>query len=438
MLAVKSSSDKTFRGDKLQIYDSLPKESGLQRYLVGGAVRDKLLNIDSYDKDWVVVGSTPKEMEGRGFTAVGKDFPVFLHPKTKEEHALARTERKSGSGYTGFECYFAPDVSLEEDLMRRDLTINAIAQDDEGNLHDPYHGQQDLSDRILRHVSDAFVEDPLRVLRVARFAAKLHHLNFTIASETMDMMSEIVKSGELAHLTAERVWQEWHKSLSTPHPEVFLSVLKECGALAVVLPELDALFGVPQPEKWHPEIDTGIHTLMVAQQAALLSPSLPVRFAAQVHDLGKGVTPESEWPSHKMHCHTGVKIIKKLCERVRVPNEFRDLALLVCEQHSNIHRAGELKPTTFLKVLNKFDVWRKPDRLNDILLCCQADHAGRKGLEAQPYPQKTRFEVAYRAALQVEVKTIIDDGFKGKDIREEQEKRRAVAIENALSELTNN
>ncbi|MGI9875516.1 multifunctional CCA addition/repair protein [Vibrio chagasii] len=437
MLAVKSSSDKTFRGDKLQIYDSQPKENGLQRYLVGGAVRDKLLNIDSYDKDWVVVGSTPQEMESLGFTAVGKDFPVFLHPKTKEEHALARTERKSGSGYTGFECYFAPDVSLEEDLMRRDLTINAIAQDDEGNLHDPYHGQQDLSDRILRHVSDAFVEDPLRVLRVARFAAKLHHLGFSVAPETMAMMATIVESGELAHLTAERVWQEWHKSLSTPHPEVFLSVLRECGALAVVLPEIDALFGVPQPEKWHPEIDTGIHTLMVAQQAALLSPSLPVRFAAQVHDLGKGVTPQAEWPSHKMHCHTGVKIIKKLCERVRVPNEFRDLALLVCEQHSNIHRAGELKPTTFLKVLNKFDVWRKPDRLNDILLCCQADHSGRKGLEDQPYPQKARFETAYQAALEVEVKAIIADGFKGKDIREEQEKRRAMAIENALSELTN-
>ncbi len=419
----------------MQIYDSLPKGNGLQRYLVGGAVRDKLLNIDSYDRDWVVVGSTPQEMKSLGFSAVGKDFPVFLHPKTKEEHALARTERKSGSGYTGFECYFAPDVSLEEDLMRRDLTINAIAQDDKGQLYDPYHGQQDLSNRILRHVSNAFVEDPLRVLRVARFAAKLHHLNFTVAPETMVMMSEIVQSGELAHLTAERVWQEWHKSLSTPHPEVFLSVLRECGALAVVLPEIDALFGVPQPEKWHPEIDTGIHTLMVAQQAALLSPSLPVRFAAQVHDLGKGITPESEWPSHKMHCHTGLKIIKKLCDRVRVPNEFRDLALLVCDQHSNIHRAGELKPTTFLKVLNKFDVWRKPERLNDILLCCQADHAGRKGLETQPYPQKARFEAAYQAALQVEVKAIIADGFQGKDIREEQEKRRATAIENALSEL---
>ncbi|WP_152468125.1 multifunctional CCA addition/repair protein [Vibrio sp. THAF190c] len=433
MLAIKSSSDKRFRGDKLQNYDGLPIHQSLNRYLVGGAVRDQLLEIASYDKDWVVVGSTPQQMEELGFTAVGKEFPVFLHPKTKEEHALARTEKKSGSGYTGFECYFAPDVTLEEDLMRRDLTINAIAQDEQGTLYDPYHGQQDLENRVLRHVSDAFVEDPLRVLRVARFAAKLHHLGFTIAPETLEMMQRIVESGELEHLTAERVWQEWHKSLSTPHPELFLSTLRECGALAVVLPELDALFGVPQPEKWHPEIDTGIHTLMVAQQAALLSSSLPVRFAAQVHDLGKGVTPPSEWPSHKMHCHTGLKLIKSLCERVRVPNEFRDLALLVCEQHSNIHRAGELKPSTFLKILNKFDVWRKPERLNDILLCCQADHAGRKGLESDPYPQKPRFEAAYQAALGVDVKAVIADGFKGKEIRDEQEKRRVQAIELALA-----
>lgn len=417
----------------MQNYDGLPEHQSLNRYLVGGAVRDQLLNIASYDKDWVVVGSTPQQMEELGFTAVGKEFPVFLHPKTKEEHALARTEKKSGSGYTGFECYFAPDVTLEEDLMRRDLTINAIAQDEQGTLYDPYHGQQDLENRLLRHVSDAFVEDPLRVLRVARFAAKLHHLGFTVAPETMEMMRRIVESGELEHLTAERVWQEWHKSLSTPHPEIFLSILRECGALAVVLPELNALFGVPQPEKWHPEIDTGIHTLMVAQQAALLSTSLPVRFAAQVHDLGKGVTPPNEWPSHKMHCHTGIKLIKSLCERVRVPNEFRDLALLVCEQHSNIHRAGELKPATFLKILNKFDVWRKPERLNDILLCCQADHAGRKGLEFEPYPQKPRFEAAYQAALGVDVKAVIADGFKGKDIRDEQEKRRIQAIERALA-----
>ncbi|MGC9492541.1 multifunctional CCA addition/repair protein, partial [Vibrio genomosp. F10] len=294
----------------------------MQVYLVGGAVRDQLLNIDVYDKDWVVVGSSPNEMLAQGFSAVGKDFPVFLHPKTKQEHALARTERKTGAGYKGFECYFSADVTLEEDLLRRDLTINAIAQDKQGNYIDPYGGQKDLDQRILRHVSDAFTEDPLRVLRVARFAAKLKHLDFSIAPETMALMKTISASGELEQLTAERVWQEWHKSLSTNDPQEFLSVLQECGALNVVIPEISRLFGVPQPEKWHPEIDTGIHTLMVAQQAALLSPSLPVRFASQVHDLGKGITPEKEWPSHKMHCHTGIKLIKTLCNRVRVPNEF--------------------------------------------------------------------------------------------------------------------
>jgi tRNA nucleotidyltransferase (CCA-adding enzyme) len=318
---------------------------------------------------------------------------------------------------------------LEEDLIRRDLTINAMAQAEDGTLIDPYGGQRDLNDRILRHVSDAFIEDPLRVLRLARFAAKLSHLGFVVAEETMALMAQIASSGELEHLTAERVWQEWHKSLSTKNPEVFLSVLRDCGALKVVLPELDRLFGVPQPEKWHPEIDTGIHTLMVAKQAAQLSQSLPVRFAAQVHDLGKGVTPESEWPSHKMHCHTGIKIIKKLCERVRVPNEFKELALVVCEQHSNIHRAAELKASTKLKILNAMDVWRKPERLEEVLLCCQADHAGRLGYENNPYPQKAIFEAAYQAALTVEVKDIIADGFQGKAIRDELEKRRIEAID---------
>lgn len=400
----------------------------MQRYLVGGAVRDQLLNIEVYDKDWVVVGATPDELIKQGYVAVGKDFPVFLHPETKQEHALARTERKVGAGYTGFECYFAPDVTLEEDLQRRDLTINAIAQHPDGTLIDPYHGQQDLEDRMLRHVSEAFVEDPLRVLRVARFAAKLSHLGFRVADETMALMRSIAESGELAHLTAERVWQEWHKSLATPDPQVFIEVLRACGALAIVLPELDQLFGVPQPEKWHPEIDTGVHTLLVAKQAAMLSDSPTVRFAAQVHDLGKGITPQSEWPSHKMHCHTGLKLIKALCERVRVPNEYRDLALMVCEQHSNIHRAAELRPETKLKILNKFDVWRKPERLNDILLCCMADSRGRTGHEDIEYPQKTIFERAYQAALSVEVQTIIQDGFKGAAIRGEMEKRRIVAI----------
>ncbi len=403
----------------------------MQRYLVGGAVRDQLLNIEVYDKDWVVVGATPDELIKQGYVAVGKDFPVFLHPETKQEHALARTERKVGAGYTGFECYFAPDVTLEEDLQRRDLTINAIAQHPDGTLIDPYNGQQDLEDRILRHVSEAFVEDPLRVLRVARFAAKLSHLGFRVADETMALMRSIAESGELAHLTAERVWQEWHKSLATPDPQVFIEVLRACDALAIVLPELDQLFGVPQPEKWHPEVDTGVHTLLVAKQAALLSDSLTVRFAAQVHDLGKGITPQSEWPSHKMHCHTGLKLIKALCERVRVPNEYRDLALMVCEQHSNIHRAAELRPETKLKILNKFDVWRKPERLNDILLCCMADSRGRTGHEDIEYPQKAIFERAYQAALSVEVQTIIQEGFKGAAIREEMEKRRIDAITKA-------
>ncbi|ELH5151646.1 multifunctional CCA addition/repair protein [Vibrio cholerae] len=401
----------------------------MQIYLVGGAVRDQLLQLPVYDRDWVVVGSSPQAMLAAGFQAVGKDFPVFLHPNSKEEHALARTERKTGVGYTGFACHYAPDVTLEEDLLRRDLTINAMAQDNSGQLIDPYGGQRDLAAKVLRHVSPAFVEDPLRVLRVARFAAKLHHLGFIVAEETMQLMTKIAQSGELQHLTAERVWQEWHKSLSTHHPEVFLQVLRDCGALAVVLPEIDRLFGVPQPEKWHPEIDTGIHTLMVAKQAAQLSDSLPVRFAAQVHDLGKGVTPPSEWPSHKLHCHTGLNIIESLCERIRVPNEFRDLALAVCAQHSNIHRADELKPATKLKVLGLLDVWRKPERLEQVLLCCEADHRGRLGLESEPYPQREIFLRAYQAALGVAVQAVIADGFQGKQIKEELDKRRVSAIE---------
>ncbi|OFJ31054.1 multifunctional CCA addition/repair protein [Vibrio cholerae] len=401
----------------------------MQIYLVGGAVRDQLLQLPVYDRDWVVVGSSPQAMLAAGFQAVGKDFPVFLHPNSKEEHALARTERKTGVGYTGFACHYAPDVTLEDDLLRRDLTINAMAQDNSGQLIDPYGGQRDLAAKVLRHVSPAFVEDPLRVLRVARFAAKLHHLGFTVAEETMQLMAKIAQSGELQHLTAERVWQEWHKSLSTHHPEVFLQVLRDCGALAVVLPEIDRLFGVPQPEKWHPEIDTGIHTLMVAKQAAQLSDSLLVRFAAQVHDLGKGVTPPSEWPSHKLHCHTGLNIIESLCERIRVPNEFRDLALAVCAQHSNIHRADGLKPATKLKVLGLLDVWRKPERLEQVLLCCEADHRGRLGLESEPYPQREIFQRAYQAALGVAVQAVIADGFQGKQIKEELDKRRVSAIE---------
>ncbi|MCL9781509.1 multifunctional CCA addition/repair protein [Vibrio sp. S4M6] len=400
----------------------------MKTYLVGGAVRDQLLNLDNHDKDWLVIGSTPEEMQSHGFLPVGKDFPVFLHPKNKEEYALARTEKKVASGYTGFECYFSPDVTLEEDLLRRDLTINAIAQDSSGQLVDPYGGQEDINNKVLRHVSEAFSEDPLRVLRVARFAAKLHHLGFTVAKETMALMQMMSSQGELNHLTAERVWQEWYKSLNTQSPHVFLSTLKQCGALKIVLPEIDCLFGVPQPEKWHPEIDTGVHTIMVAEQAAKLSSSPTVRFAAQLHDLGKGLTAKENWPSHKMHEHTGLNVIEALCERLRVPKEFKQLALLVCEQHTNIHRAAELKPATKLKVLNKLDAWRKQERFHDILLCCQADHAGRLGLENEPYPQKDIFLAAYQRAQSITAKDVIADGFSGANIRVELDKRRVQAI----------
>ncbi|MDC0610659.1 multifunctional CCA addition/repair protein [Vibrio sp.] len=406
----------------------------LKKYLVGGAVRDKLLGLKHYDNDWVVVGSTPEAMLAKGFKPVGKDFPVFLHPETQEEHALARTERKSGKGYTGFNCYFANDVTLEEDLLRRDLTINAMAMDWNGNIIDPYGGQQDLNDKILRHVSEAFTEDPLRVLRVARFAAKLNKHGFTVAEETQSLIQKISQSGELSELTPERVWLEWQKSLSTPSPEIFLKVLRDNLALAELIPEIDVLFGVPQPAKWHPEIDTGIHTLMVINQASQLSEDLTVRFAAAVHDLGKGITPKNEWPSHKMHCHTGVKLIKSLCQRLRIPNEYRDLALAVCEQHSNIHRAMELRPATFIKIFDKLDVWRNPERLNKVLISCQADHSGRLGLENEPYPQKERFEIAYQAALAVNTQHIIQDGFQGKEIRDELKLRRSDAVERKLTE----
>lgn len=404
-----------------------------ETYLVGGAVRDELLGLAIKDRDWLVVGSTPEEMLTKGFQAVGNTFPVFLHPKTREEYALARIERKTGHGYTGFDCFFSPEVSLEDDLLRRDLTINAIAKDNHGKLYDPYGGQLDIQKRQLRHVSDAFSDDPLRVLRVARFAAKFAHLGFTVADETLQLMKTISASGELQHLTAERVWIEWQKSLTTQTPARFIEVLKACDALEVLIPEIHKLFGVPQPEKWHPEIDTGIHTLMVIEQATLLSHDPVVRFAASIHDLGKGITPEVEWPSHKMHCHTGIKLIKQLCQRLRVPNDYRDLALAVCEQHSNVHRAFELRPATYVRIFDKLNLWRQPERLNDVLLCCQADHAGRLGLESEPYPQKQRFELAFQAALSVDVQQVVKAGFQGKEIREELTRRRVLAVEEALS-----
>ncbi|WP_305839063.1 multifunctional CCA addition/repair protein [Photobacterium leiognathi] len=400
----------------------------MQTYLVGGAVRDTLLGLTVTDKDWVVVGTTPEAMLAAGFEQIGSDFPVFLHPKTKQEHALARTERKSGHGYTGFVCYSAPDVTLEQDLLRRDLTINAIAQAPNGDLIDPYHGQQDITNKVLRHVSPAFAEDPLRVLRVARFAARFAHLGFTVAPETMALMQEMVVSGELASLTPERVWKEWEKSLSSNDPQMFLTVLRQCGALAVVMPEIDALFGVPQPEKWHPEIDCGIHTLLVAKKAAELSADKTIRFAAQVHDLGKALSPKDDLPHHKMHCRDGIKPIKALCQRLRVPNEYRDLALLVCEQHTKIHHAEEMRADTFIKIFDQIDAWRKPERVAQLTTCCRADARGRTHFEQTPYPQADIFQAVFAIAQQVDVKTIVAAGFKGAEIRGQLAAKRIEAV----------
>ncbi|SMY37865.1 multifunctional CCA addition/repair protein [Photobacterium andalusiense] len=406
----------------------------MQTYLVGGAVRDTLLGLPITDQDWVVVGTTPTAMLDLGYEQIGTDFPVFLHPQTKQEYALARTERKSGHGYTGFTCYAAADVTLEQDLLRRDLTINAIAQDQHGQLVDPYHGKHDLEHKILRHVSPAFSEDPLRVLRVARFAARFAHLGFTIAAETMALMQEIVISGELANLTPERVWKEWQKSLSSDDPQIFLTVLRQCGALAVIMPEIDALFGVPQPPKWHPEIDCGIHTLLVAKQAALLSDSTIIRFAAQVHDLGKALSPKDDLPHHKTHCRDGIKPIKQLCQRIKVPNEYRDLALLVCAQHTKIHHAQEMRASTFITIFDQIDGWRKPERIAQLAICCRADARGRQDLEDTLYPQADILIAVFDIAQAVSVKPIIAAGFTGADIKHQLAQSRIAAVDDYLQQ----
>lgn len=393
-------------------------------FLVGGAVRDKLLGLAIKDKDFVVVGSNVDEMRTQGYQQVGKDFPVFLHPKTQQEYALARTERKTGNGYQGFSCDASNDVTLEQDLLRRDLTINAIAEDTSGQLFDPYGGVNDIESRVLRHVSDAFIEDPLRVLRVARFAARFHHLGFTIAPETQTLMRHISDSGELAHLTPERVWQEIDKVLSGDNPEIFFKTLRDCGALKVILPEIDILFGIPQPEKWHPEIDTGIHTLMVLEQASLLSTDKAVRFAALTHDVGKAVSPKETLPKHHGHGQKGVPIIKRLCQRLRVPNEYCDLAMLVSDQHQNIHNAAELRAETIIKVFDKADFWRKPHRLMQLLLCCHADMRGRTGFEHADYPQQHYLSACFKVASNIDVQQIISAGFTGAGIKQQLQLKR--------------
>ncbi len=359
----------------------------MNAYLVGGAVRDELLGLPPRERDWVVVGSTAEAMLAAGYQPVGRDFPVFLHPQTREEYALARTERKTGHGYTGFACHASPEVTLEEDLRRRDLTINAMARAADGSLIDPYGGERDLRAGLLRHVSPAFTEDPLRVLRVARFAARLAPLGFRVADETQALMRTLAASGELQHLVAERVWQELSRALAEAAPQVFVRVLRDCGALAVVLPEVDALFGVPQPAGHHPEIDTGEHLLLALEQAARLSPDPEVRFAVLLHDLGKGVTPPAEWPRHIAHEHTGLPLVDAACERLRAPRDARDLARQACKLHLKVHRVLELRPNTLLELLEAADVFRRPERLDKLVIACEADARGRAGRSETPYPQ---------------------------------------------------
>jgi tRNA nucleotidyltransferase (CCA-adding enzyme) len=403
-------------------------------YLVGGAVRDALLQIPIKDKDFLVVGATADEMVSLGYRQVGKDFPVFLHPKTQQEYALARIERKTGIGYDGFSCDASATVTLEEDLLRRDLTINALAQDEQGNIYDPYGGQADLNNKLLRHVSDAFIEDPLRVLRVARFAARFHSLGFTIAKETLALMSKISQGGELDALTPERVWQECDKALNTDNPQVFFQVLRDCGALKALFPEIDNLFGIPQPEKWHPEIDTGIHTLLTLKQAALLSDDICVRFAALVHDLGKALSPKEHLPKHHGHGQKGLGLIKQLCKRLRVPNDCKELALLVSDQHQNIHNAFALKASTVNNLFDKGDLWRKPQRLEKLLQVCKADLRGRTGFENDPYPQADYLLACFELAKGIPVSDILAAGYQGAQIKAQLTQNRVLALEKYKNE----
>ncbi|HOY22991.1 MAG TPA: multifunctional CCA addition/repair protein [Cellvibrio sp.] len=400
----------------------------MKTYLVGGAVRDKLLGYPFHEKDWVVVGATPEIMEQQGFTPVGKDFPVFLHPRTKEEYALARTERKTGRGYAGFSFYCGEDVTLEDDLIRRDLTINAMAEDENGLVVDPYGGQQDIANKKLRHVSNAFLEDPVRILRIARFAARYHHLGFTVANETNALMREMVNNGEVDHLVAERVWKEMERALGEAAPDIFIQSLRDCGALARLFPEMDALFGVPQTAIHHPEIDTGIHTLMSLQQAAKMTNNICIRFATLLHDLGKGTTPKEEWPRHIAHEERSISLVKNLCERIGAPKDYRELALIVAQWHTHCHRALELKPATLLKTLQLTDAFRRPERFDHFLICSEADARGRTGFEERDYPQADYFRGALASCQAINAKEISERGFIGKEFGDEINRLRLTAL----------
>lgn len=400
----------------------------MEIYLVGGAVRDTLLKKPVTERDWVVVGANPQTLIDKGFTAVGKDFPVFLHPDSKEEYALARTERKTGHGYTGFQFYAEPDVTLEADLERRDLTINAIAQLPDGTLVDPFGGKRDIQKRILRHVSLAFREDPVRILRIARFAARFAPMGFRIADETMALMRAMVADGEVHHLVPERVWKEMSRALLSEQPQVFIEALRDCGALEVILPEIDKLFGVPQRKEHHPEIDTGIHTLMSLQQAALLSSALTVRFATLIHDLGKAETPEEMLPRHHDHEQRSLPLVTAICDRLKVPNDCRTMALLVAEFHTHCHRAFELQAKTLVKLFQRCDAFRRPERLEQFLLCCEADARGRTGFEDREYKQSDWIQTAFNACRTVSPQPFIEKGIAGKALGEQIHRERLKQI----------
>jgi tRNA nucleotidyltransferase (CCA-adding enzyme) len=406
-------------------------------YEVGGAVRDALLGLPVKEHDWVVVGASADDLLAQGFKRVGKDFPVFLHPQSGEEYALARTERKTAPGYTGFAFDTSGGVTLEQDLARRDLTINAIARDADGQIVDPWSGRVDLERRLLRHVSPAFREDPLRVLRVARFAARFASLGFTVAPETLGLMREIVASGEMDALRAERVWQETVKALGTERPDVYVTVLRECGALQHVFPEIDALFGIPQPERWHPEVDTGVHTLLALRVAARLSAAETVRFAVLTHDLGKAATPAALLPKHHGHEQRSEQLLAQLCARVPVPNRFRDLARHVARHHGLVHRAAELKASTVLELIGNVDGLRQPDRFEEFLLACEADMRGRTGFEERPYPQADRLRVALRAARAVDARRVqTERSLTGEALGKAIHDERIAAIKTALADAT--
>jgi tRNA nucleotidyltransferase (CCA-adding enzyme) len=413
--------------------DTMEYYCPMEIYKVGGAVRDALLGLAVTDVDWVIVGASPVQLTQLGFKPVGKDFPVFLHPDTGEEYALARTERKTGAGYHGFSFHAAADVTLEEDLARRDLTINAMAMNESGEIIDPFNGKEDLQAGILRHVSPAFVEDPVRVLRLARLAARFAARGFRIAADTQQLLMQMVANGEVSHLRPERVWQETAKALGGPSPRVFFEVLRDCGALTVIFPEIDALFGVPQPARWHPEIDTGLHTLMALEQSEKLSASPEVRFAVLTHDLGKGTTPAAMLPKHQGHEERSVELIAGLCQRLPVPRRYFELAVIVARFHGLVHRAQELKPGTVLQLLEHTDALRRGDRYHDFLLACEADARGRTGLEDQPYPQGVVLRAAREVANTVQ-RSDVDAGLTGNALGEALRGARLLAIKAYLAE----